>query len=80
MYFISLKLFLFLFLNKKSFKTRFLAGAYSEPNRASRMELLAKLVNTFKPFTVFLQRTLSETFGGVLNTLCQTLACPIKVC
>ena len=60
---------------------------YSEPSRASRMELFPKLVNEIKPLTLFLERLLSGVFGGILiNTLVYliffyyALACPMKVC
>ena len=40
---------------------------YSEPSQ-TRTKVFVKLVNGFKLLTVFLQRALSEMFGGILNT------------
>ena len=42
--------------------------AYSEPCQTSTMELLAKIINSWKPFTIFTESSIVE-FCEVLNTL-----------
>ena len=46
--------------------TRICAEAYSEPSRTSNMELFAKIINSWKPWTIS-QKAPSYMFDWVLN-------------
>ena len=55
---------IFITLNKLLVMRRWSLHAYSEASRTSKMELIAKIVNGWKPLTVFAKRFILDVWLG----------------